>query len=87
MQHKLNDIRDWAREKAQSGEEPPWAWYQYMKLIEALDSIIQGFSATTTENSQRSGARLGNTLRLVDATFEPGTFQPHQDDDGIEMPM
>lgn len=38
----LLTIRDWAGKKARSGQEPPWAWYQYMKLIEAVDFIRQG---------------------------------------------
>jgi hypothetical protein len=38
----LLTIREWAGQKARSGREPPWAWYQYMKLIEAVDFIRQG---------------------------------------------
>jgi hypothetical protein len=29
-------LRDWASRKVEAGSEPPWAWYQYMKLIETL---------------------------------------------------
>jgi hypothetical protein len=35
-------VRNWASEKVATGQEPPWAWYQYMKLIDAVDSIRRG---------------------------------------------
>ena len=35
-------VRDWAEHKIGAGREPPWAWYQYMKLVEAVDSIRRG---------------------------------------------
>lgn len=88
MQHKLDDVREWAQEKIQGGQEPPWAWYQYMKLVEAVDAILKGMSATNpTENLQQSGRRMGKPLRLVDATFQQDTSQPHQDDPPVQMPM
>src|SRR5580704_4588576 len=34
MREELERIRDWAKTKIQGGSEPPWAWYQYMKLVE-----------------------------------------------------
>ena len=40
--NELMRIRYWADQKLEAGEEPPWAWYQYMKLREALDAIIAG---------------------------------------------
>ena len=39
---KLQEMRDWAQGKIDNGTEPPWAWSQYMKLIETLDVIIAG---------------------------------------------
>jgi hypothetical protein len=31
--------RGWAEGRVASGNEPPWAWYQYMKLIETVAAI------------------------------------------------
>ena len=45
MQAQLRQMREWANEKAQSGQEPPWAWYQYMKLVETCDAILSGMAA------------------------------------------
>ena len=38
-------LRAWAQEELATGEEPPWAWYQYMKLRETLDAILGGMEA------------------------------------------
>lgn len=42
---ELQAVREWAHGKIKAGAEPPWAWYQYMKLIETLDAIIAGMGA------------------------------------------
>ena len=38
-QAELQKMRDWADAKIAGGQEPPWAWYQYMKLRETLDRL------------------------------------------------
>ncbi len=49
----LELLRSWAEKRVASGNEPPWAWYQYMKLIETLAAIQTGRAAVTlpTEGS------------------------------------
>ena len=64
MKEQLEQVRAWAQDKLAAGQEPPWAWYQYMKLRETLDAILDGMDATTTENSPQSELRLVH-LRLV----------------------
>lgn len=39
---ELQKIRGWADDKIATGIEPPWSWYQLMKLREALDAILSG---------------------------------------------
>ena len=39
---ELEKVRQWADDKIAAGQEPPWAWYQYMKLRETLDAILSG---------------------------------------------
>ncbi len=36
----LQILRDWAEAKVNAGQCPWWAWYQYVKLREALDGVI-----------------------------------------------
>ena len=37
---ELQRLRTWADAKIATGQEPQWAWYQLMKLREALDALI-----------------------------------------------
>jgi hypothetical protein len=48
----LEQMRAWAHQKIATGTEPPWAWYQYMKLRETLDAILAGMAATTEDSRQ-----------------------------------
>lgn len=85
---KLQEILDWAKGKIASGAEPPWAWYQYMKLIEAADAILNGMGCVTPkENLQQSEQRPGTHLRLVDSTYSPAGAQPHPETEQIQLPM
>lgn len=84
---ELNRVREWAQEKIDAGSEPPWAWYQYMKLIETVRTILDGMDATTTENSPQSVQHQGTHLRLVDSTDRQGTFLPHPAGSKVRMPM
>lgn len=40
-------LRKWAEGRVATGGEPPWAWYQYMKLIEAVAAIQTGRATVT----------------------------------------
>ena len=87
MEEKLKEIRGWAKDKIASGAEPPWSWYQYMKLIETVDAILSGQAAITKESSQQSVRHQGAHLRLVDSKGRPDNVQPHQDGMPVQMPM
>ena len=87
MRDELQKIRDWADEKIATGSEPPWAWFQYMKLRETADQILAGMGATTTECSLQSEARSGGRLRLVDEAYQPDNAQSHPSDSPVQLPM
>ena len=56
MRQELEQVREWAIEQLAAGTEPPWSWYQYMKLREASESILAGMDvAQPAENSQEIG--------------------------------
>jgi hypothetical protein len=84
---ELKRVRDWAKEKIQGGSEPPWAWFQYMKLIENVDAILDGIAATTTENLQQSAERPGTSLRLVDSTDRKDSFRLRSAGSKVRLPM
>ena len=54
-EQELRRIRHWADQKIASGLEPPWAWYQYMKLAETLDAIIAGMGAVAADQHVQTG--------------------------------
>ena len=83
---QLNDVRQFAKDKIATGAEPPWAWYQYMKLIEASEAILAGMGVTT-ENSQQSASPAGAPLRLVDATYPPDSIPHRPSGLPVQMPM
>ncbi len=82
---ELQRVREWAVGKLATGEEPPWAWYQYMKLREVLDAILAGMAAT--EGSPRLAERPERRLRLVGTNDPPESVPPHQPDQPVQLPM
>jgi len=54
-EQELRRIRHWAGAKIASGQEPPWAWYQYMKLVETLDAIIAGMGVVAADQHVQTG--------------------------------
>lgn len=88
MQEQLRQVRDWAQEKTRSGGEPPWAWYQYMKLVETCDAILSGMAATTQEDSPGLESRPATHLRLAarNGSQETSQFRPDQPASG-PLPM
>lgn len=75
---ELQRVRDWADGKISTGVEPPWAWFQYMKLREVLDQILIGMAATRTESLPRSEPHSETGPRLAVSNTQPSSAQPHQ---------
>lgn len=88
-QEQLEQVRAWADEKIATGAEPPWAWYQYMKLRETLDAILTGMGCTSTQtaSSPQSEPRQDGGPRLVVSNSRRDTAQPHQQVVPIQTPM
>lgn len=83
----LEHIRDLAVEKLSTGSEPPWVWYQLMKLREASEALMAGMDATQpTAGSPESGSRRGAGLRLVGSGDQQETAQRHPDKIAIQLP-
>jgi hypothetical protein len=87
MRQTLESVRLWANDKIAAGEDPPWAWYQFMKLRETLDAILAGMNATTTERSQQSDEHQAGYLRLVEATYSPESAPRPSDGSPVKLPM
>jgi hypothetical protein len=78
MKAELQRVLDWADKKLATGAEPPWAWYQYAKLREAVEEVIACLEATAPQmegvpqvrTRQDGGLRLvvSNGVRTITAT-------------------
>jgi len=57
---ELERVRRWAQSKLDAGQEPPWAWYRYMQLVDAINGIIDGRAATVTldPSPSRGGGKV-----------------------------
>ncbi len=86
--HHLNEVRQFAKDKIASGQEPPWAWYQYMKLLETIDAISGGMDCTATmENLPQSAMQSDRRLQLVDSTYPQDVSQHHPSNVPVHLPM
>ncbi len=87
IQTDLRRVKEWAQEKAKSGSEPPWAWYQLMKLVEAISAIQQGMESTTTANSPREVERRGKLIQLAAAKCSQDNAPRCPDEERVPLPM
>lgn len=84
---ELQNVRKWADEKIATGDMPPWAWYQHMKLREALDAILAGLATVTPAGSQQSEQHQGSALRLVASNSPQDIAQHHRVEPPVQLPM
>ncbi len=86
MREQLKQVREWANAKIASGQEPPWAWFQYMKLREAIDGILAGMDSVTTESLQQSVPHQETHLRLVADTHSQDNAPRHPVEPPTRLP-
>jgi hypothetical protein len=83
----LERIRDLALKRLTTGNEPPWVWYQLMKLREASEALMAGMEATQPmADSQGSERQRGVGLRLVAATCQQESVQRHPETIAVRLP-
>lgn len=84
----LREILEWAKAKTHEGSEPPWAWFQYMKLIETIDAILKGTESVNPKGSlRRLGSQQDSGLRLVETKCQRDIVLPHHADAPPQLPM
>lgn len=86
IDHHLQECRDWAKAKLKTRKEPPWSWYQLMKLIETIDAILEGRSVKKA-GSQESDQRRETSLRLVDSDDPQDTAPRLPEKIRVHLPM
>ncbi len=88
IKKELEGVLAWAKEKAHDESNPPWAWFQYMKLIEATETVLQSLGSTITTGSlQQSVQRQGNVYQLKASTSPQDNAQSHQPEERPLLPM
>jgi hypothetical protein len=88
MKKQLTELRALAQAKIATGQEPPWAWFQYMKLIEVADAILGGQACVTTMESSRQSESHPETHRPPPAAMcSPNIVQLRPDSLRPQMPM
>lgn len=87
MRDELRKVRDWANEKIAAGQEPPWAWFQYMKLRETCDAILSGLAVAMPPDSPESEQPQGAHLRLVERNSPQDTAQHRPAGLPVQLPM
>lgn len=83
----MRELRGWADQKIQGGEEPPWAWYQYMKLIETIDTISEALGVTATENSRELVSHQEMPNQPAETNCRLSTSQLHLGKTRKPLPM
>ena len=85
---ELQKVREWAEGKIAQGSEPPWAWFQFMKLVETIRALEAGMAATVsqTENSQQSEVHQRAHIRLVDSKHRQGDALHHPAGLPVQLP-
>lgn len=85
----LEFLRNWAEKRVAAGNEPPWAWYQYMKLIETLAAIQTGRAAVKpgAAGSLAVQAPVAAPRPKVDAVADIGTRRRRRRREDPPLPM
>lgn len=64
---ELRKMLQWAEGKIVEGKEPPWAWYRFMQLRDALEHIVGGcppIEGHSVSNTAKPGSMF--RLKVVD---------------------
>ena len=85
----LELCRHWAEGRVATGSEPPWAWYQYMKLIETVEAIQTSRAAVSPAGRTR-GARQRPAAPKTEGVADIGLQRSRRrrdDDEEPPLPM
>lgn len=67
MQDTLDRVSDWARERIQAGQEPPWTYYKLMQLIDALEGLRADSAITPQMESLLRSPERSDSVRPQEA--------------------
>jgi hypothetical protein len=73
----LQGLRDWADAKVTAGRCPLWAWYQYVKLREALDGVVAAMTCAGIQIESPLPSYVEIEPRIVVSNTRPDNGWPH----------
>ena len=69
---QMRALKSWAVERMIDGTETPWAWFQFMKLIEVIDTFLEAgedAGLTTTARQMLPEPPLGENVVAFNPTM------------------
>jgi hypothetical protein len=54
---QMRALKEWAIDKMTTGTQTPWAWFQFMKLLEVLDTFIESAEEIEAAPKRREPAK------------------------------
>jgi len=69
---QMRALKEWAIERMSAGTQTPWAWFQFMKLLEVIDTFLDagddaGLRDKLPTPDKRVPARLSANVVALDA--------------------
>jgi len=84
----IRHVLDWANDKLEAQQEPPWARPVYEQLTEALAAIQDGREATTLlEDSQQLPLQLDDDRLLAENIYPLDIARLRRGTVKLQMPM
>ncbi len=83
----LNTLLLWAKEKKDSGQEPPWAWFHYTKLIETIEIIQSSRQAVILEDSPQLVLHLDSEPPKGENICSLESARLRRDGYSVQLPM
>jgi hypothetical protein len=68
---QMRALKEWAVERMTTGTQTPWAWFQFMKLLEVIDTFLEADDdAGLHEHRPASRTKKARTLPANVVSFE-----------------
>lgn len=73
---QMRALKEWAIDRMSTGTSTPWAWFQFMKLLEVLDTFLEagedaGMSPGQTEIMDDEDVDMPMPANVVPFTVRP----------------
>lgn len=86
IDRKLEDVLDWVNYTLREGQEPPWSWYQFMKLREAIEAIRTGEMVLPMEDLPQLAGHQETDLRPKGHIVQLDNARCHRGKPGSRWP-